>query len=578
LPKEIRFHAEARKLLLAGMNEVADAVGATLGPRGQTNVLSRPFGAPLVTKDGVTVARDIVLKDRWANEGAKLIQEVAQKTNAIAGDGTTAATVLARALFAEGEKRVAQGADRRAIEYGMQRAVGIVIERLKQMATGIHQNDLEVITAVATIAANSDKEVGEVIARAIHTVGLEGLVQFDQSPTTKTTFDVASGLQFDRGYLSPVFINQPQRGEVAFQNPNIFVTDRRLIDPKVMIAFLQAYTQKAGKVPLVIVCEDCEGAALQALVVNNHKALEVAVVRTPGVGPAKKEQIEDVAIYCGAKPYMVQTGEDPAKLNFDDLGSADAVVINAHQTAIIGGKGNELRMDVRKDEIRSRLADPKIKDFDKAVLERRLALLSSAIAVIHIGASIQSKLLEKRDRVEDSVNATKAALEEGFVPGGGTALVRCLPYLREYMRILSGDARFGAEIVAEAIKRPMRTIAENAGVDPDYIVASVLGLRYEDELLTFSDIFRPFTCGERPMPVVPRCDRLIDWGYNAADDRFQNLVEAGIVDPVKVVRLALENAAELAGLLLTTAALIVEFPDPEMARFQPPAMPATPRG
>lgn len=578
MPKEIRFHAEARKLLLAGMNEVADAVGATLGPRGQTNVLSRPFGAPLVTKDGVTVARDIVLADRWANEGAKLIQEVAQKTNAIAGDGTTAATVLARALFAEGEKRVAQGADRRAIEYGMQRAVQVVIERLKQMATGIRQDDLKTITNVATIAANSDKEVGEVIAKAIHTVGLEGLVRFDQSPTTKTTFDVASGLQFERGYLSPVFINQPQRGEVVFQNPNIFVTDRRLIDPKVMIPFLQAYTQKAGKVPLVIICEDCEGAALQMLVVNNHKALEVAVVRTPGVGPAKKEQIEDVAIYCGAKPYMVQTGEDPAKLIFEDLGSADAVIINAHQTAIVGGKGSELRIETRKDEIRSRLADTKIKDHEKHVLESRLALLSSAIAVIYIGASIQSKLLEKRDRVEDSVNATKAALEEGYVPGGGTALVRCLPYLREYMLTLEADARVGAAIVAEAIKRPLRTIAENAGVDPNAVVARVLGLRYEDEQLAFSDVFRPFRDGAHPMPVVPRCDRLIDWGYNAADDCFQNLVEAGIVDPVKVVRLALENAAELAGLLLTTAALIVEFPDPEMARFQPPAMPAMPRG
>lgn len=564
MPKQLKFQNDAREAMLEGMNIVADAVCATFGPRGQTVVLSRQFGPPLVTKDGVTVARDIVLADRWQNEGAKLIQEVAQRTNTEAGDGTTAATALARALFAEGQRRVAQGADRRAIERGMHLAVDQVVKKLKEIAKPVTQDDLETITAVATIAANGDETLGRVIAECIQQVGLEGVITLDQSPTTETTKDVSDGLQFDKGFIAPVFMANRAHGKTIFENCNVFVTDRRMIDDQQMAAFLQAYLAGCGKSPLLIVCEDCEGAALQLLAVNNGRAIDVVPVRTPGAGASKKEEIEDIAIFCGAKPYMVQTGDDPAKLRIEDLGSADRVIVTPFRTTIIGGHGQQLRIDTRKDELRSRLKEPNLQEFAKAQLERRLALLSASIAVIRIGASIHSKLLEKRDRVEDSVNATLGSLKEGVVPGGGTALIRCMPGLDSFAATLSGDERVGAEIVSECLSEPLSCIASNAGVDADLIIDCVWSFGQEIHL--------PWWARLLPLPLLYTIDRsyahiracrsaTFGWGYNAADDAFQDMVEAGIIDPVKVVRLSLQNAAELAGLLLTCAALAVEFPD-----------------
>jgi|GEM_PF-3380052 len=570
MAKQLLFQEAARAALLRGMNAVADAVGATYGPRGQTVVLSRLMGPALVTKDGVTVASTISLADEWENEGAKLIQEVAKKTNQEAGDGTTAATVLARALFREGCELVSSGADRRAVERGMHLAVDEVVRLLHQLAIPVQRDDFDAICHVATIAANGDEELGTVIARAIQRVGLEGVITLDQSATTETVLDVSEGLQLERGFLSPLFMVNRARGETVFDKCNVFVTDARLIDSNRMASFLSTYCEKCGKVPLLLICEDCEGGALQLLAVNNGRSLAVVPVRTPGSGPSKKEEIEDIAILTGARVYSVSTGDDPANLRIEDLGSADRVIVTPYRTTIIGGHGQPLRVETRKEELRARIADPETKDFAKAQLERRLAMLSASIAVIKIGANVHSKLLEKRDRIEDSVNATLAALREGIVPGGGTALIRCLPGLQLYLSTLDEGTRLGASIVAHALTQPLTQLAVNAGVDPHRIVRSVEAVDHLmrwPELVKLLDRFWP----RHPWHVQLAASRgqlvgvMRHWGYNAADDRLENLVLSGIIDPVKVVRLALQNSAELTGLLLTTAALVVDRPEPQPA-------------
>ena len=538
MPRQLLFREEARAALLRGMDKVADAVGATLGPRGQTVVLGRPFGPAQVTKDGVTVARALSLPDPYENEGAKLIQEVAQRTNAEAGDGTTAATILTRAIFAEGYRQVTAGADPQALERGIRLAVECVVAALRLLAQPISQDNLDQIRAVATIAANGDTEMGGVIAEAIHRAGLEGNFSLDTSPVPETTVTLAEGLQIQRGFLSPLFCLNRARGETVFQNCNLLLTERRLIDPKTLLPFLQMYQSQARGIPLLIVAEDVEQGALQLLAANFPQGLMAVPIRAPG-GPMKKEELEDIAVLTSAKVFTVSKGDDLASATMEDLGSAERVVVTPHRTTIAGGQGSPMRVTARLDELRSRIADPETKDFDRALLERRLAALSSKVAVIRIGSSLQSKLLEKRDRAEDSLNATLAALKEGIVPGGGTALIRCLIPLREKAASLSGDEATGAGIVARALTAPLHRIASNAGQSGDVIVAKVL------------------VC-------------VGNVGYNAAADRFEDLIAAGIIDPVKVVRLALQNAAEMAGLLLTSAALVVDIPE------TPPAVPPIP--
>jgi chaperonin GroEL len=558
---------DARKAILAGMAEVADIVGATLGPRGQTVILDRPFGAPLVTKDGVTVAKQIAVPDVFENAGAKLIQEVAQKTNMEAGDGTTAATILTHALFREGVKVVAAGANSMAIERGIYRAVATVVAHLAVLAQPIDQNQIESIRHIATIAANGDKEMGDVIARAVHRTGIEGICRVDTSPTIETTVDFTEGLQFERGLLAPYFMTDPSRGIAIHEACNIFVTDRRMIDQKQMVVFLERYSQIASKAPLLIVAEDVAEGALQVLAVNSPPAraakgmppgAPVCPVRTPGTGASKKEEIEDIAIFCGARAYTLNTGDDFTALRLEDLGSADRVEITPYRTTIIGGHGAAIRLETRKDELRSRIAEPAIKDFEKSELERRLALLSTSVAVIKIGSSVHSKLLEKRDRVEDSVNATRAALKEGIVPGGGTALIRCLPALNTLIESLGGDEKTGARIVAQALTAPLHRLATNAGQSGDVVVGEVVAMNSAKSWIRAHD-----------GPLLDAAINLSHWGYNAAADRFEDLVDAGIVDPAKVVRLALQNSAELAGLLLTSAALIVDIPEPQPAAPSP---------
>ena len=582
MAKHLKFDVEAQREILAGFDEVADAVGATMGPRGQTVVLSRPAGAPLVTKDGVTVARDIVLANRWRNEGAKLIQQVAQQTNTEAGDGTTAATVLARALFREGLKRVAAGADRRAVERGIASAVGAAVAALRELATPVDRNDLAMLTHVATVAANGDEAIGRVIAEAVQGVGLEGVITLDQSPTAETTFQIAEGMQFERGMIAPIFMTHPTAREARYAPCNVFVTDRRMIDDRQMFEFLQAYVAKAGKTPLLIVAEDCEGAALQMLATNQGKSIWVVPVRTPGAGQGKKEEIEDIAIFCGAKPYMVQTGDDPAKLDLAHLGSADEVRVSQHRTTIIGGHGAKLRLEARQEELRAALREPEIKDFVKAQLERRLAMLTASVAVIKIGANVHSKLLEKRDRVEDSVNATLGALKEGVVPGGGAALTRCLPAVERFAARCEGDERVGALIVARALTVPLECIAANAGANAAEVVRCVRALGGDLAPVWWAQ-WMPLELLHRLRPEqailragLPLRDA-VRWGYDASCDRYTHLPGAGILDPAKVVRMSLENAAELAGLMLTMAALNVELPE-GMAVPAGPGLPVVARG
>lgn len=533
MPRQIKLEDDCRQAILRGMDRVADLVGSTLGPRGHTVILGRPVGPALVTKDGVTVARNVSLPDAWENEGVKLIQEVAAKTNTEAGDGTTAATVLTRALYREGIRQITAGADSQALERGMKIGVDVAVKQLQKMATKINLADkhsLERLTDIATIAANSDEEMGSVIAKAVHHAGLEGNYTLDPSPTAETLFEVAAGLQFQRGLDKwPQFMNDP-RGMTVFGACNIFVTDRHLIDGNEMTAFLQRYLASCGKVPLVIIAEDLAQGALQVLTVNNGKTLDVCPVRAPALGPEKKEFLEDIAILTGSNIYTVANGKVIANVEKDDFGSADRVLVTPHRTTIVGGAGTPLRVEARKEELRSRIADPEVAEYMRAGYEKRLASISAKIAVIKIGAGVNSKLLEKRDRAEDSLNATLGALKEGYVPGGGTALIRCLPYLDAIER--GGDEKLGIQIVRQALTAPLRTLAANAGQGSgDVVVDKVLN------------------------DVKGR-------GYNAATGTYEDLCKAGVIDPVKVIRLALQNAVELAGLLLTSSGGVVDVPDP----------------
>lgn len=554
---------EARKAILAGMAEVADIVGATLGPRGQTVILDRPFGTPLITKDGVTVAREIALADTFQNAGAKLIQEVAGKTNMEAGDGTTAATILTHAIFREGFKVVAAGASAMAIERGIRKAVDCVVGRLKEIAQPVAQDDIDAIRHVATIAANGDREMGQVIAEAVHRTGQEGVCRVDTSPTLETTVSFSEGMQFERGLLAPFFINSPGRMLATYEACNVFITDRRLIDQQQMASFLEQYGKVAGKAPLLLIAEDVAEGAMQVLAVNSPQQRHmkgqppiapVVAVKTPGSGPTRKEEIEDVAIFTGARAYTVSMGDDFANLRLEDLGSADRIEVTQYRTTIIGGHGAAIRLETRKEELRGRIAETGVKDFEKVELERRLALLSTSVAVIKIGSSVHSKLLEKRDRVEDSVNATKGALKEGIVPGGGTALVRCIPALAKAIQEMDGEEQVGARIIAQAITAPLHRLAVNAGQSGDVIVAKVVAMNFPEKYI------QAHFPGDRLLE-----SDLANWGYNAAKDAFEDLIEAGIIDPAKVVRLALQNSAELAGLLLTSAALVVDVPEPQPA-------------
>jgi len=578
MAKSILKGGDAHAAILRGFDAVADTVGATLGPRSGTVILGRPFGAALVTKDGVTVAEGISVPDPFENEGAKLIQEAARKTNQEAGDGTTAATILTRAIFKEGVKVVAAGHNAMSVERGIQKGVAVVVAALKELAQPVDQSDLETIRRVATISANSDVEMGDVIARAVHKVGLEGSVRVAESPTLETTLEISRGLQFERGFISSDFMADQAKGMTMFRQCNVFITDRRLIDQGQMIAFMQRYGQVCGLVPLILIAEDIAEGALQALAANTpeQRALKrqppiafILPIKLPGSGNTKKDEMQDVAIWAGARAYTVANGDDPTKASAEDFGSVDEAVITPRNTTFMGSHGSPIRLDTRLDELRTRLIDPEAKDFEKAQIERRIATLLGSVAVIKIGSSGKSKLLEKRDRVEDAVRSAQASLKEGIVPGGGVALIRCLPALE--FESMDSEEKVGAEIVAQALTQPLHRLASNAGKSGDVIVSQVVDRQtgWEKILDAMQDrpqgSYRALTEDERKALASVR----VRWGYNAATDEFEDLVDAGIIDPAKVVRLALQNSAELAGLLLTSAALVVDIPEPQNALQTP---------
>jgi chaperonin GroEL len=525
--KEVRFADDARARLQAGVNVLANAVKVTLGPKGRNVVLDKSFGAPTVTKDGVSVAKEIELKDKFENMGAQLVKEVASKTSDEAGDGTTTATVLAQAIVNEGMKSVAAGIDPMEIKRGIDKAVESVVEELKKMSKPC--KDRKAIAQVGTVSANSDESIGENIAQAMDKVGKEGVITVEDGSGLVDELDVVEGMQFDRGYLSPYFINQAQSQKVELENPLILITEKKISNIRDMLPVLEGVA-KAGR-PLVIIAEDVEGEALATLVVNNLRGiLKVAAVKAPGFGDRRKEMLKDISILTGGTVIAEELGLQLEKATLGDMGTAKKVQIDKENTTIIDGAGKKEKIEARIKEIRKQVEDA-TSDYDKEKLQERLAKLSGGVAVIKVGAATEVAMKEKKARVEDALHATRAAVEEGIVAGGGVALVRSQKAL-DGLKGGSDDQQVGINILKRAIEEPLRIIVRNAGEEP-------------------SVIFNKVKEGKGA------------FGYNAQNGEFGDMIEMGILDPTKVTRMALQNAASVAGLLLTTEAMVAELPKKE---------------
>jgi chaperonin GroEL len=525
--KEVRFADDARARLQAGVNVLANAVKVTLGPKGRNVVLDKSFGAPTVTKDGVSVAKEIELKDKFENMGAQLVKEVASKTSDEAGDGTTTATVLAQAIVNEGMKSVAAGIDPMEIKRGIDKAVEAVVDELKKMSKPC--KDRKAIAQVGTVSANSDESIGENIAQAMDKVGKEGVITVEDGSGLVDELDVVEGMQFDRGYLSPYFINQAQSQKVELENPLILITEKKISNIRDMLPVLEGVA-KAGR-PLVIIAEDVEGEALATLVVNNLRGiLKVAAVKAPGFGDRRKEMLKDISILTGGQVIAEELGLQLEKATLADMGTAKKVQIDKENTTIIDGAGKKDKIEARIKEIRKQVEDA-TSDYDKEKLQERLAKLSGGVAVIKVGAATEVAMKEKKARVEDALHATRAAVEEGIVAGGGVALVRSQKAL-DGLKGGSDDQQVGINILKRAIEEPLRIIVKNAGEEP-------------------SVIFNKVKEGKGA------------FGYNAQNGQFGDMIEMGILDPTKVTRMALQNAASVAGLLLTTEAMVAELPKKE---------------
>jgi chaperonin GroEL len=525
--KEVRFADDARARLQAGVNVLANAVKVTLGPKGRNVVLDKSYGAPTVTKDGVSVAKEIELKDKFENMGAQLVKEVASKTSDEAGDGTTTATVLAQAIVNEGMKSVAAGIDPMEIKRGIDKATQAVVDELKKMSKPC--KDRKAIAQVGTVSANSDESIGENIAQAMDKVGKEGVITVEDGSGLVDELDVVEGMQFDRGYLSPYFINQAQSQKVELENPLILITEKKISNIRDMLPVLEGVA-KAGR-PLVIIAEDVEGEALATLVVNNLRGiLKVAAVKAPGFGDRRKEMLKDISILTGGTVIAEELGLQLEKATLADMGTAKKVQIDKENTTIIDGAGKKDKIEARIKEIRTQVEDA-TSDYDKEKLQERLAKLSGGVAVIKVGAATEVAMKEKKARVEDALHATRAAVEEGIVAGGGVALVRAQKAL-EGLKSSSDDQQVGINILKRAIEEPLRIIVKNAGEEP-------------------SVIFNKVKEGKGA------------FGYNAQNGEFGDMIEMGILDPTKVTRMALQNAASVAGLLLTTEAMVAELPKKE---------------
>ncbi|MCP3716445.1 chaperonin GroEL [Paraburkholderia sp. CNPSo 3281] len=525
--KDVKFHDSARARIVNGVNVLADAVKVTLGPKGRNVLIERGFGAPTITKDGVSVAKEIELKDRFENMGAQVVKQVASKTADVAGDGTTTATVLAQAIVQEGMKHVAAGMNPMDLKRGIDRAVAAVLDELRKLSRPISTN--REIAQVGSISANSDESIGKIIADAMERVGKEGVITVEDGKSLENELDVVEGMQFDRGYVSPYFINDPEKQAAHLDDALILLHDKKISNIRDLLPVLEA-TSKAGK-PLLIVAEDIDGEALATLVVNAMRGiLKVAAVKAPGFGDRRKAMLEDIAILTGATVISGETGKQLQKAALEDLGRAKRVEVRKDETIIIDGAGEEKRIQERVWSIRRQIEDT-TSDYDREKLQERLAKLAGGVAVIRVGAATEVEMKEKKDRVDDALHATRAAVEEGIVPGGGVALLRAREAVST-LKGVNGDQDAGIRIVQRALESPLRVIAANAGDEPSVVIAKVL---------------------------AGKCN----FGYNAATGEYGDLVEAGVVDPTKVTRTALQNAASIAGLILTTDATIADAPKDE---------------
>ena len=527
--KIVQFHDNARERMVRGVNVLANAVKVTLGPKGRNVVLDRSFGAPIITKDGVTVAKEIELKDKFENMGAQMVKEVASKTSDVAGDGTTTATVLAQAIVQEGMKYVAAGMNPMDLKRGIDKAVHAVVDELKKLSKPCTTS--KEIAQVATISANADTDIGEIIARAMDKVGKEGVITIEEGKSLENELEVVEGMQFDRGYLSPYFINDPDKQMAVLEDPFILLHDKKISSIRDLLPILEQVA-KAGK-PLLIVAEDVEGEALATLVVNSIRGiLKVAAVKAPGFGDRRKAMLEDMAILTGGTVISEETGKKLEKTELTDLGRAKRVEIHKETTTIIDGAGDKAKIQARIKAIQAQIEET-TSDYDREKLQERVAKLAGGVAVIKVGAATEVEMKEKKDRVDDALHATRAAVEEGIVPGGGVALLRA----RAAIKDLKGDNHdqdAGIKIVLRAIEEPLRAIAANAGEEPSVVVAKVL-------------------------------EGKGNFGWNAATGEYGDLMAMGVIDPTKVTRTALQNAASVAGLILTTDATVAELPKEEKA-------------
>ena len=532
MAKQIIYGEQSRQAILRGVNQLADAVKVTLGPKGRNVVLDKKFGSPTITKDGVTVAKEIDLKDPLENMGAQMVREVASKTSDTAGDGTTTATVLAQAIYREGAKNVVAGANPMELKRGIEKAVETVVGEIRKMARPVSGN---MVAQVGTISANSDATIGTIIAQAMDKVGKDGVITVEEAKTLETSLDVVEGMQFDRGYLSPYFVTDAERMEVVLENPVILIHEKKISSMKDLLPVLEQVA-RLGR-PLLIIAEDVEGEALATLVVNKLRGtLHAAAVKAPGFGDRRKAMLEDIAILTAGKAITEDLGIKLEGIKIDDLGKAKKVTIDKDNTTIVEGAGTKAAIEGRVKQLRAQIEDT-TSDYDREKLQERLAKLVGGVAVIKVGAATETEMKEKKARVEDAMHATKAAVEEGIVPGGGVALLRAAKGLDGLK--LEGDQAVGLQIIRRALEEPMRWIAANAGNEGSIVVAKVRELKQDE-------------------------------GFNAANDTYEDLVKAGVIDPAKVVRSALQNASSIASLLLTTEALVSEIPEDKK---EAPAMP-----
>ncbi len=524
MAKQITYRDEARQAILRGVNQLADAVKVTLGPRGRNVVLEKKFGGPTITKDGVTVAKEVELKDPMENLGAQMVREVASKTSDVAGDGTTTATILAQAIFREGVKAVTAGANPMAIKRGIDKAVAIIIEELQTFSKPVAG---DMIAQVASLSANSDATIGSIIAEAMGKVGKDGVITVEESKTMTTELETVDGMQLDRGYLSPYFVTDPERMECVFEDPYILIHDKKISNMKDLLPILEEVV-RAGS-PLMVIAEDVEGEALATLVVNKLRGtLNVCAIKAPGFGDRRKAMLEDISILTGGKAIMEETGMKLDGIHIEDLGRARRVTVDKDNTTIIDGGGDQKAIEGRIKQLRAQIEDT-TSDYDREKLQERLAKLAGGVAIIKVGAATETEMKEKKARVEDALHATRAAVEEGIVPGGGVALLRASLPLEKLT--LVGDEQFAVTIVRRACEEPIRQIVVNCGTEGAVVAGKIRD--HQDP----------------------------NFGFNASTERFEDLVKAGVIDPTKVTRTALQNAASIASLMLTTEAIICAAPD-----------------